>query len=107
MKKLHTPGPWQVLPAESEKDYLRIRGTVLGSRYKVANVHRQSFLAIGPELNDREESESFANAELIADAPELLQALAWMVQQFEGEGYWTHFEQFSKARDLIFKHTTK
>ena len=34
----HTPGPWQLLPEEAGKDYLRIRGTQLGGRYKVANV---------------------------------------------------------------------
>ena len=39
MSGKHTQGPWTLLPEEADKDYLRIRGTRLGGRYKVANVH--------------------------------------------------------------------
>jgi len=69
----HTPGPWRVLPAESDKPYLRIRGTVLGLRYKIANV-------IDPDYDgahEREASETLANARLIALAPKMLEALQW------------------------------
>ena len=70
----HTPGPWQLLPEEAGKDYLRIRGTQLGGRYKVANVHCVVCEGM-PEISRREATESLANARLIAAAPELLDAL--------------------------------
>lgn len=71
----HTPGPWTVLPEEADKDYLRIRGTRLGGRYKVANVHIPRYWESHHVLRDRENAESWSNARLIAAAPELLEAL--------------------------------
>jgi len=61
----YTKGPWAVLPEESDKPYIRIRGTLLGRRFKVANV-------CAPEWDI---DESRANARLIAAAPELAEAL--------------------------------
>jgi hypothetical protein len=63
-----TPGPWTVLPEESDKDYLRIRGTCLGGRYKIANVHMPRHWESHDVFRDRENAESQANARLIADA---------------------------------------
>jgi hypothetical protein len=63
----HTAGPWRLLPDEGE-GYLRVRGTRLGHRFKVANVMAPNFLP-------RDELESKANARLIAAAPEMLEAL--------------------------------
>lgn len=34
----HTPEPWRILPEEVDRTYIRIRGTKVGSRYKIANV---------------------------------------------------------------------
>lgn len=31
-------GPWEVRPKENSRDYLRVRGTILGGRFKIANV---------------------------------------------------------------------
>jgi hypothetical protein len=68
----HTPGPWTVLPPESgTDDYLRVRGTRLGGRYKIANV----LSAVPLGANPIEAEEASANARLIAAAPELLEAL--------------------------------
>lgn len=67
----HTKGPWQILPEEADKDYIRIRGTLLGGRYKVANVPTPTYEGVHP----REIDETRANAKLIAAAPELLEAL--------------------------------
>ena len=75
MTAKHTPGPWVVLPEEADKDYLRIRGTRLSCRYKVANVHMPRLWESHDVLRDRENAESWANARLIAAAPELLEAL--------------------------------
>lgn len=69
----HTPGPWRVLPEEVDKDYLRIRGTNLGLRYKIANVVTPSY----PGVHEREAAETRANARLIALAPKMLEALQW------------------------------
>ena len=80
----HTPGPWTVLPEEADKDYLRIRGTRLGARYKVANVHMPRLWESNYVLRDRENAESQANARLIAAAPELLEALQKMLPELRG-----------------------
>lgn len=53
-----TPGPWRLMPKES-KPYLRIRGTQLGLRFKIANV-------LTPSMEKREDDETLANAEYIA-----------------------------------------
>lgn len=71
----HTRGSWTVLPEEEGVHYIRIRGTRLGERYKIANVHM-------PDYNNPSRSEfveSRANARLIAAAPDLLEALQAML----------------------------
>jgi hypothetical protein len=68
---MHTRGPWKVLPEEVDKPYIRIRGTVLGGRYRVANV----LTPIYDGVHEREAVETRANARLIAAAPELLDSL--------------------------------
>ena len=65
----HTPGPWGTLPEECDKPYIRVRGTVLGMRYKVANV----ITPIYDGVHEREAEETRANARLIAAAPDLLE----------------------------------
>lgn len=67
----HTPGPWVVLPEEVDRPYIRIRGTRLGCRYKVANVIALDYEGVPA----READETRANARLIAAAPELLSSL--------------------------------
>lgn len=83
----HTPGPWRALSEECDKPYIRIRGTKLGGRYKVANV----LTPVYDGVHQREAEETRANASLIAAAPELLAALeAWqavcdrIVDQYDG-----------------------
>lgn len=70
-KITHTPGPWQVLPEECDKPYVRVRGTALGERYKIANV----LTPIYDGVLSREAEETRRNAQLIAAAPDLLTAL--------------------------------
>lgn len=85
MTAKHTPGPWTLLPEEADKDYLRIRGTRLGARYKVANVHMPRLWESHYVLRDRENAESVANARLIAAAPELLEAAKLVLEWYEAE----------------------
>lgn len=66
-----TPGPWEMKPEEVDKHYIRIRGTQLGGRYKVANVLTPFYEGV----HEREAKETRANAQLIAASPELLEAL--------------------------------
>jgi hypothetical protein len=75
----HTKGPWQILPEEADKDYIRIRGTVCGGRYKVANVPTPTYAGVHP----RELAETCANAALIAAAPELLAALENIINAYD------------------------
>lgn len=66
-----TPGPWEIKPEEVDRSYIRIRGTRLGGRFKVANVLSPDYDGV----HNREADETRANARLIAAAPELLEAL--------------------------------
>lgn len=66
-----TPGPWEIKPEEVDRHYIRIRGTRLGGRFKVANVLTPFYEGV----HEREAEETRANAQLIASAPELLAAL--------------------------------
>ena len=71
MSTKHTPGPWAMLSEETDKPYIRIRGTKLGERHKIANV----LTPVYDGSLERETEETRANARLIAAAPELLEAL--------------------------------
>lgn len=70
MSALHTPGPWECLPEEVDKPYIRIRGTRLGGRYRIANVDAPIYKGM-----QEREADAMANARLIAAAPDLLEAL--------------------------------
>lgn len=71
----HTKVPWKLLPSEEGVPYLRIRGTQLGDRYKIANVILLDYI-------QRDVIESQANAKLICAAPELLQALIKLANSY-------------------------
>ena len=62
MSAKHTPTPWVVLPEECDKPYIRVRGTVLGARFKVANV----LAPVYEGVHQREAEETRANARRIA-----------------------------------------
>ncbi|EOH6340962.1 hypothetical protein ACSPNK_002418 [Providencia stuartii] len=66
-----TPAPWGIKPEEVDKPYIRIRGTRLGCRFKIANVLTPIYDGVHP----READETRCNARLIAAAPELLSEL--------------------------------
>ncbi len=83
----HTPGPWKALPEEVSRPYIRIRGTQLGCRYKVANVFCPNY----ENVSDREVDETRANARLIAAAPGLIEALELLLPFVTGN-YWPGIE---------------
>lgn len=78
----YTPGPWIILPEEVDKDYIRIRGSRLGSRYKITNVITPTYQGI----HEREAEETRANARLMAASPELFEFLCKAIETLEGEG---------------------
>ena len=63
----HTPGPWRVLADE------QIMGRPISGRWAVEE--DGAYICLDPEWDDECYAESFANARLIAAAPELLAAL--------------------------------
>jgi hypothetical protein len=74
-----TPGPWAVMPEESDRLYIRVRGKRLGERYKIANV-------LFPAPYKGEKEDALANAHLIAAAPELHEALLlWLAYDDQDE----------------------
>ena len=75
MKEKFTKGPWDLLPAEESKEYLRVRGATLGGRYKIANVLDLQSHHNGSEWCKREREESIANAKLIACAPDMYEEI--------------------------------
>lgn len=77
-----TPGPWAILSDEVDKDYIRVRGTQNGSRYKIANV----ITPVYPGVHKQEVQETRANARLIAAAPELFEMLLKTVKVLERVG---------------------
>lgn len=62
-----TPGPWRVLADE------QIMGRPISGRWAVEA--DGAYICLDPEWDDECYAESFANARLIAAAPELLEAL--------------------------------
>jgi len=73
MKLKHTPGKWVIMPEEVGRDYIRIRGSALGKKYKIANVLHAG--DIFNNLYEKETEEVRANARLIAAAPDMLDVL--------------------------------
>lgn len=78
----HTPGPWRLLPEEADRAYVRVRGTIPGGRYKVANIVTPTYHGAPP----REAEETRANARLIAAAPDLLESLAELLDALDQNG---------------------
>lgn len=76
-----TKGSWSILPIEEDKEYIRIRGTVPGGRYKIANVSDMKNHHTDQDWCLSEREESMANAHLIASAPELYKALSEVISE--------------------------
>lgn len=72
-----TQGPWTIFPEEVDKPYIRIRGTQLGGRFKIANVVTPVYEGV----HEREAQETRANARLIAKAPEMYGMLSKILQE--------------------------
>lgn len=103
----YTKGPWRILPEECDKPYIRIRGTALGGRYKVANV----LTPVYDGVHESEAQETRANAKLIASAPDLLEAAISAVNkcirlgsQYGTDGY-SHNKALSELQAAIKKAT--
>lgn len=79
MTRKHTRGPWMTLPDEADKPYVRVRGTIAGTRFKIANVLKPIY----DDAPEWEEEETRANVRLIEAAPDLLEALSLAVQYLD------------------------
>ncbi len=112
MGNKHTPGPWEVLPEEPDKDYIRVRGTVLGGKYKIADI---PFVRSAVWVYDLEEARK--NAKLVADCPELLDTMRLLLRSFEAymaetkpEENWDEYDfmmhpVWKRAKILVEKHS--
>lgn len=77
-----TPGPWKILPEEVDEPYIRVRGTQIGRRYKIADV----LSPIYEGVSEREVEETRANARIVVVAPEMLKTLQ-LVLQLQTRGF--------------------
>lgn len=66
-----TPGQWVVREPDEGKPYYKVRGTRLGTRFKIANVLFVEDSRLTPLLQQREKDEALANAKLIVNAKDL------------------------------------
>lgn len=109
----HTPGPWKVLPPEDGATYLRIRGTALGLRFKVANVLHAPCEEEGACEHPVEAEITEANARLIAATPELLAELQAAHQIIRnalalmGPGHKTAWAKANDRAGVIGEGTTR
>lgn len=84
----HTKGPWVVFGDWGIKD---IDGRIIAT-----------FEALNDDLSNANSDESFANAELIAAAPDLLEALKGLYTNLFTDGFVT-IDHMEKARAVIAK----
>ena len=106
MKTKFTRGPWEIKPEECGKNYIRVRGTVLGGKFKVANV------MCGDKPMDWEIQETRGNAHLIAAAPDgfaIAEAAYIAMLKMPHDVMWRTFNQhiYAGLRDYIAKATNQ
>ncbi len=93
----HTLGPW-----------LMLNGSECTGRqvddWAVTTNGTGTWICIGPTWDAEFQSESQANARLIASAPELLGELKWLVELLDDGSMYDH-EVFDAARAAIAKAT--
>lgn len=94
-----TKGKWVVLPLEEDKEYIRIRGSVLGGRYKIADVidlkfHHQP----DKQRCSQEREESLANANLISVAPEMYEMISTLLPILDEHSARKASELLARAR---------
>lgn len=92
-----TPGPWQMKSEEVDKPYIRIRGTNLGRRFKIANV----LTPVYDGVPEHEVKETRANAKLIEAAPELLKELIRVVNYLNDIAYQNDAQRFIDSANLV------
>jgi hypothetical protein len=89
-----TPGPWRVEKSETYKDTWRI--TADGQR----------LASLGGDEGEPEETQ--ANAELMADAPRMLEALRNLLAYAEIPQSWDGIDEaeqaFTQAHEMLEKH---
>lgn len=99
-----TKGEWRILPTEQDKEYIRIRGTVLGGRYKIANVcHPRFYHETTDDLCIREDEGSIANANIIASVPEMYEMLRIVLETQRrryGDGMRLHIDMIGIAEKI-------
>ena len=102
MEAKFTKGDWSVSPLEVDVNYIRVRGTALGGRFKIANVIDENHhIESNAHIYALEKQEAVANAHLIATAPDMYELLSKMHLESRfvyGEDYDEVEELLSKAR---------
>ncbi|AUR88462.1 hypothetical protein NVP1113A_61 [Vibrio phage 1.113.A._10N.286.51.E7] len=75
-----TDGPWCIKEIEGDKEYIRVRGTRLGKKFKIANVIDLKTNHDESNWRKADRAESLANAHLIAASPDMYKALVLMIR---------------------------
>jgi hypothetical protein len=74
-----TKGDWEIKAVEDDKEYIRIRGTSLGRRFKICNVLDAKNHHDGSNWCKLEREEAMANAYLLKSAPKMYKLLMHLV----------------------------
>jgi hypothetical protein len=96
-----TDGPWCIKEIEGDKEYIRVRGTRLGQKFKIANVIDLKTHHDESKWCKADRAESLANAHLIAAAPEMYDYLDGLYQNLCSIG--DDSETVDEIRKLIAK----
>lgn len=89
---LHTPGPWKLEITDTGFRVIYSDSTL---RSHIAALHEAALC--------EEHGDTFANARLIAAAPDLLDALDWALRQIEDDLDPDHQAAFDAARSTLRK----
>ena len=100
----HTPGPYKIITADLGDDF----ACIVPVEIHAANgtVVSQSG-GLAPDNEEWRSEELFANAHLLAAAPEMLEALEWLAEEFDrrdlGDGAMLYDSDIEQVKAVIRK----
>ena len=104
-KQQHTPGPWVIETVPTSVGICHKIGPFPPRRPDDVTPRSACLYADYPSVHNPADNELYANARLIAAAPDLLEALEEIVSAADGDGWSQIDADLRKARAAIAKAT--